>query len=345
MSKFLLATTAMTAIASFTSAANAQLTVTLGGYTEFFAAIYDNNLPGGTEREFQLETEIVVKAHGKTDNGLLYGAKVELQNSVPTLSSTGVGTDEASVYVGGNWGPFDLGDEDGVADRMAIYAPLVGVEGIDGDYGDFVNVIVPAGNGTRTGLNLGRQPWGAPSTGAATKIGHVAPRFAGIQLGLSYAPENASEAQDVVSLKNDASLAALASLTVALAPRISALATSLCARRRSTSAVDTAERRSSSVARRNSTSANLCSASRIATSASALPVASKARRTAAFAASNWACTSVTSMRATMSPLCTASPSLTRISATRPASLVEISTRSTSILPLATARPAGSIAEN
>jgi outer membrane protein OmpU len=213
MRKFLLATTAMAAVAGFTSAANAQLTVTLGGYTEFFAAIYDNNLPGGTEREFELETEIVVKADGKADNGLLYGAKVELQNSVPTLSSTGVGTDEASVYVGGNWGRFDLGDEDGVADRMAIYAPLVGVEGIDGDYGDFVNVTVPAGNGTRTGLNLGRQPWGAPSTGAAkapdsgdaTKIGYVTPRFAGIQLGFSYAPENASEAQDVVSLKNSAS--------------------------------------------------------------------------------------------------------------------------------------------
>ena len=213
MRKFLLATTAMAAVAGFTSAANAQLTVTLGGYTEFFAAIYDNNLPGGTEREFELETEIVVKADGKADNGLLYGAKIELQNSVPTLGSTGVGTDEASIYIGGNWGRFDLGDEDGVADRMAIYAPLVGVEGIDGDYGDFLNVIVPAGSGTRTGLNLGRQPWGTPSTGAvkapdsgdATKIGYVTPRFAGIQLGFSYAPENASEAQDVVALKNSAS--------------------------------------------------------------------------------------------------------------------------------------------
>jgi outer membrane protein OmpU len=71
MRKFLLATTAMASVAGFTSAANAQLTVTLGGYTEFFAAIYDNNLPGGTEREFELETEIVVKADGKADNGLL----------------------------------------------------------------------------------------------------------------------------------------------------------------------------------------------------------------------------------------------------------------------------------
>jgi len=34
MRKFLLVTTTMTAVAGFTSAANAQLTVTLGGYTE-----------------------------------------------------------------------------------------------------------------------------------------------------------------------------------------------------------------------------------------------------------------------------------------------------------------------
>lgn len=108
MRKILLATTALAAFAGFAPAANAQITVTLGGYTEFFGAIYDNNAVGGTKREFQLETEIVVKADGKADNGLLYGTKIELQNSTglganATANGTGVGTDEASVYVGGFW--------------------------------------------------------------------------------------------------------------------------------------------------------------------------------------------------------------------------------------------------
>ena len=95
MRKILLATTALAAFAGFASAANAQITVTLGGYTEFFGAIYDNNLSSmapatsSHSREFQLETEIVVKADGKADNGLLYGAKVELQNStVEALART-----------------------------------------------------------------------------------------------------------------------------------------------------------------------------------------------------------------------------------------------------------------
>jgi outer membrane protein OmpU len=55
MRKILLATTALAAFAGFASSANAQITVTLGGYTEFLGAIYDNNVVGGTDREFQLE--------------------------------------------------------------------------------------------------------------------------------------------------------------------------------------------------------------------------------------------------------------------------------------------------
>jgi outer membrane protein OmpU len=211
MRKILLATTALAAFAGFSSAANAQITVTLGGYTEFFGAIYDNNVVGGTEREFQLETEIVVKADGKADNGLLYGVKVELQNSTPTAGTTGVGTDEASIYVGGFWGRIELGDFDGASDTLAVYAPLVGVESIDGDYVDFVAVPAVAGAPatSRTGYALGNQPWNGttgavknPDSSDSSKIMYLTPRVAGFQGGFSYTPENGSEAQDVITTKN-----------------------------------------------------------------------------------------------------------------------------------------------
>src|SRR5687768_3832055 len=104
MRNFLLATTAAAAVGIFAGAANAQITVTLGGYTEFFAGLYDDDRPNRTDREFELETEIVVRADGKADNGLLYGTKVELQNG----TSTGVITDEASVYLAGAWGRLEL---------------------------------------------------------------------------------------------------------------------------------------------------------------------------------------------------------------------------------------------
>jgi hypothetical protein len=184
----------------YSQAAQAQITVSLGGYTEFFGAYYDDDSNARTNREFQLETEIVVRADGKADNGLLYGAKVELQNSTPTLSSTGIGTDEASVYLGGTWGRLELGDFDGAADTLAIYAPLIGIEQIDGDAYDFLANTPTVG--TRAGFSLGGLPTGAvvkaPDSGDATKVMYLTPRFAGFQAGVSYATQGNSQAQDVV---------------------------------------------------------------------------------------------------------------------------------------------------
>jgi hypothetical protein len=206
MRKILLATTALAAFAGFSSAANAQITVTLGGYTEFFGAIYDNNLVNGTDREFQVEAEIVVKADGKADNGLLYGTKVELQTAGTGpngTSNNGVTTDEASVYIAGFWGRVELGDFDGASDTLAIYAPLVGVEGIDGDYADF---ITNTGVINGVSVEMGRQPWGGiiknPDSSDATKVMYLTPRFSGFQAGFSYTPENGDEGQSVVGLKN-----------------------------------------------------------------------------------------------------------------------------------------------
>jgi len=203
MKKVLLAGTAITAAALYAQSAQAQLVVSLGGYTEFFAAYYDDDASNRTDHEFELETEIVVRADGKADNGLLYGAKVELQNSTPNINSTGVGTDEASVYLGGTWGRIELGDFDGAADTLSIYAPLVGIEQIDGDAYDFMAVTPDVG--PRAGFALGSQPTGslvqAPDSGDATKIMYITPRFAGIQAGVSYATQSDSEAQDVVPFK------------------------------------------------------------------------------------------------------------------------------------------------
>ncbi len=165
------------------------MTVSLGGYTEFFAGLFNDQLGANrNKRDFELESEIVVKADGKADNGLLYGVKIELQNSTPNVG-TGVGTDEASIYVGGQWGRFELGDFDGAADTLKIYAPVVGVEQIDGDYVDF------AGGQPNFGMHI-------PNSGDSTKIMYLTPRFAGFQGGASYTPEFGDEGQRVVQLKN-----------------------------------------------------------------------------------------------------------------------------------------------
>jgi outer membrane protein OmpU len=152
MRRVSLARSALIAI-SAASSAQAQVTVSLGGYTEFFAATYSDDVPGGrTTHEFEIETEIVIRADGKANNGLLYGTKIELQNN--QSSGSGVGTDEASVYLGGTWGRLELGDFDGASDTLAIYAPVVGIEQIDGEYEDFLSVSVG-------GVRYGEGPWAA----------------------------------------------------------------------------------------------------------------------------------------------------------------------------------------
>jgi hypothetical protein len=141
-----------------------------------------------------------VRADGKADNGLLYGAKVEFQNSTGGDDAASVGTDEASVYLGGTWGRIELGDFDGAADTLAIYAPVIGLEQIDGDAYDFLTVESP-----ETGTIYGAPPMGslvqAPDAGDSTKVMYITPRFAGFQGGVSYATQSDSEAQDVVGFK------------------------------------------------------------------------------------------------------------------------------------------------
>jgi outer membrane protein OmpU len=166
--------------------AQAQLTV-LGGFTTFRAATYDSDTPGATSREFQNETEIHIRADGKADNGLLYGAKIELENEA---SGGGIVTDEASVYAGGAWGRITLGDDDGAGDELFVYAPVVGNGQIDEDWFDF------AGPGIDTDDLLS-----PTDTSDATKITYLSPVLGGLQAGVSYTPQSDDEAQSVVGFK------------------------------------------------------------------------------------------------------------------------------------------------
>ena len=156
--------------------------------TEFFGAYYDDDVPGRTSREFELRNRNrrARRRQGRQWSSLWYQSRVAEQHW--RRRRTGVGVDEASVYVGGTWGRIELGDFDGAADTLAIYAPVVGIEQIDGDAYDFLAV-------EQDGFSYGSQPIGsmvqAPDSGDSTKIMYLTPRFAGIQAGISYATKMA----------------------------------------------------------------------------------------------------------------------------------------------------------
>jgi len=207
MKSFLYATTAIIGLAVLAEPAAAQVTVTLGGAVRFNAAWIDDDetvaerTAGGLrEFEFNTNTEIVIRADGKADNGLTYGAYVEIEADQGGDYGNGTAADEANIYVAGGWGRLELGDQDGVSDvyGSALSAPSgFGTGGWDGDYGFFNarngNVSTAAGNRAwataATGNTIANTGPKAPDSGDSTKITYYTPNFAGFQAGVSYAPD------------------------------------------------------------------------------------------------------------------------------------------------------------
>lgn len=190
MKRILLGSSALVGIALFASTASAQVTVRLGGFVNFEAGFLSDDLIDSLDEivsgddtdddgfDFRNDTEVHIRADGKADNGLLYGTKIEIDSS-----GTSLNYDEAVLYVAGGWGRLELGDEDGASDTLTIFAPVVGIGQLDGDFADF----------------------GAPDTlikpvdsSDSTKATYYTPRFAGFQAGISYAPQISDGGDSVV---------------------------------------------------------------------------------------------------------------------------------------------------
>ena len=179
MKKILLATSALIAVSAF-APAHAAMEVTVGGYTSFQAAAYNDNSTMSAHRDFQSESQIIVDANATADNGLKYGAHIALDTS----TSDSVNSDEQSIYVAGSFGRVEMGDDDGAA-AMQIFAPTVGIGQINGSYDDYIAVAARGHD-----LNIrGGTSITASNTGDNTKVTYYTPKVAGFQAGVSYAPE------------------------------------------------------------------------------------------------------------------------------------------------------------
>lgn len=180
MKKILLATTALIAAGAFAAPAHAELEVSVGGFTSFQAAAFNSSDSDESGRDFQAESEIVIRADATADNGLQYGAYIELRAS----SNDSGNTDEANLYLAGAFGRVELGDQDGASD-MAIFAPTVGIGQINGSYDDFIPTDARASDmNDRDAHNFI-----LVDTYDSTKITYYTPKIAGFQAGISYVPE------------------------------------------------------------------------------------------------------------------------------------------------------------
>jgi hypothetical protein len=198
MRKILLATTALAGVAFFASAAQAGMEVTVGGYNDFRAGFFSNDLTTAPRRsvDFINEFQLEVEAKAKANNGMEYGVVASLWNGYDytnapvaigadstTTNNTSLRVHQAYGYVNGAWGQVRLGDEHGASD-FGITPPQSYDFGgqVNGAYSQF---LTPGSVFTIT-------PAYVDDTENDTKASYFTPKFGfnghKFQAGVSYTP-------------------------------------------------------------------------------------------------------------------------------------------------------------
>jgi predicted porin len=161
-----------------------KIKLSLSGYTEAWLGYARDGNEGGTgigdrnNFDVQVDSEITFKGKTTLDNGIKIGVKIEAGSDV--LDNFAV--DESMIYLSGAFGRVNLGAEDNASDLMQYGADKVGEIGYNKS-GIGKWVVTPTGHAavTRHGLDLG--------TGDTLKVTYFTPRIEGLQIGISYAPE------------------------------------------------------------------------------------------------------------------------------------------------------------
>lgn len=182
MRNLLLGTSALLSALVLAPVAHADMEVVMGGYVSTQAGFYDNDQANAANRDFRSKSEIRINAKATADNGLEYGARVDLLTSTDLTQNAR----RTGVFASGNYGRVEFGDLDGASNNLAVLAPTVGVGQINGSYVNFIPTVSrPAGSVVDTGGGMIR----SVDSDQSTKVTYYTPRISGFQAGVSYAPE------------------------------------------------------------------------------------------------------------------------------------------------------------
>lgn len=223
MKKFLMGTTALIGAATIASTAEAAgPDVTVGGFIDFQASFADSDngfdTTDGSDRDldrdshFQNDTEVHILVDGKTDNGLGYGAVIELEADVDggnldDGSESGSGNaDKTYIYLESSVGRVEAGNNVGAAQSLSIGAESIAraTGGIKGDFHRYVDVGQDDSGGFATPsiLYVPALPSEVDFTIASgagnslvdqeesTKLTYFTPRVSGFQAGASFSLDN-----------------------------------------------------------------------------------------------------------------------------------------------------------
>ncbi len=182
MKKILLGTSAVALSSMVATSANAaKWELNWGGFFEAYVGFVtvdgDGDFDGVDVRQ---DSEIIFKPKITLDNGLQFGADIQLEGN-----TGGDQIDESFIFVKGSFGEVLIGSENSAGYKMTFAAPDVTALGVNsGSISAYINV----------GSNQFRAP-GRSSfvevdgnlVNDSQRITYFTPRFAGFQLGASYA--------------------------------------------------------------------------------------------------------------------------------------------------------------
>ena len=183
----LLASTMLVSAAALVSAGNANaVALKLGGFLELWAGIGDQDKSVNVVNGFDIkqDAEIFFQGEETLDNGIKVGARFEMEagngNDVSPGAQGVADFDESFGWVKTKWGQINMGAND-LASAYVGGVDTVGPVGITkSDVADWIP-------GTYTELNNSDVDIG---TGDSNNITYFTPRVAGVQLIVSYTPDN-----------------------------------------------------------------------------------------------------------------------------------------------------------
>jgi len=185
MKNLLYGTTALFAIGLMVGSAVAaeKIKLGLGGYWRGMAQFGDNesDTPGDDsglrDHGFGQESEIFFKGSTTLDNGIRFGVSIDLEGETAADQ-----IDNTYIWASGQFGRVEFGETWGPSLLMNYGG--VGEKNHTGDFASFNPQVA------LNGLGLNSFTGGAGISGLPTeKIAYYTPRMAGIQIGISYAPE------------------------------------------------------------------------------------------------------------------------------------------------------------
>lgn len=201
MKKLLLGSTALVAGGVMAAPAMAAdpIKLGLGGYYTFYAAagnIDPTYAMNGTVTQYKgfaliQEGEIHFTGQTKLDNGTSVGLTVELEAWNPNQAVTGASTassyiDEAFLFAFGDWGRVEMGSRDAASYRMYYGTPsaFIGWGAIQHNHNWQSNSVIA--NNKAYGRTMATT--NTPQWQDVNRINYFTPRFAGLQIGVGYAP-------------------------------------------------------------------------------------------------------------------------------------------------------------